>query len=1017
MAYSSNPYGSGNSYSGDPYGDSAPAGPAPKKSGGGGILGALGEAGHFIADKSERAARDIKSIPSGLIEIAKAPIEDTAAGVKFIATGKGNASQAGSHSFALGKGLAKSTATAVKHPLRDPFQTATAVLPVASGALRAGEIARGVDITEPRVLKVGDTEQPLIPSRSALGRAAQKPYTKTLQKALDKNEQGHATGPVSSKVAAHAMKRVGGAAKEEARIQARMRAVPAQLLDRAAGKLSKLPAHRREEQAALELTSVQTTPEEAAAYLRGQAEKGVNVKQNQAVARLYDRVAQRGLVQLDESKPAGEKVFVNPAHGALAKTDQALARVQSRGDRILEEKQVRTGEALRSRNDAPGQIREGGYFEKPTPGKLGKETPGLKRARQRVVSLQGRIDRAKNADEVARDQGLKDGTELKGPMRFHARTPRQMAQLRGALAVAKDDLARNERAAARRIKPTGIVGGETARPGRGFVSEAISEKKLGKAEASASRGQVVGVAREPITRKTYTGRALEQGLRPKHVTASASRHFREIMRFVNTDAIRRKALETGSDVKRSERDVLVRNPDVTPEELGPQVQQALGRERPTVDTPEELATHDIAVQEGLRAAHEMFRDAMFRPGELKAKFTGDKAEAVGTPAPKGYRWVDRNSIGDLVSAPAGPRGKLARTIDNINSAVTAATVYFKIGHVGTRVLTNAATNIIQGSATPVGMKRSLELWEKLDEEQRARMLAAAGQHGFASLPHEGTSRIAKVASKGAGWWAKHADAPFRFNSLAYELRKIGYRTPQQVTKALDGLESGGQGMPAHEWAKLSAAGRRADREAISYDRLSDFEKRYITRAVWFYPWIKGSTLFTVRTAIEHPYKTGLLGQAGAHGRQVQEQTLGPTPSYEAGLFSLGGGQSPLTTDFSTFSPFATAADVAETPSVPGAVAGFFNPALGAAGQFAYGLNQYGSPSKRPLADALLALGASTPEQQIAEAFANQGNQSNRMFPKTPGATLERFLVGPAMPRRVNKAALNKAAAREKSGQR
>jgi hypothetical protein len=587
-----------------------------------------------------------------------------------------------------------------------------------------------------------------------------------------------------------------------------------------------------------------------------------------------------------------------------------------------------------------------------------------------------------------------------------------MQQLRGAAAVAKDDLARTERAAAKRIKPTGIVGGESARPGRGFVSARVSEKKLGKAEASASRGPVVGAAKSPIDSKPFTGRSLEQGLVPKNVTASASQHFRHILKFVNTDAIRRRALETGSDTRRSARDVLVRVPDEKAGKLDSKIQQALGRETSNVDTASDLAT-----QEGLHAAHDAFLESIFRPGELKAKFSGDRSEQVGVPAPDGYRWVDRGALGDLTRVAPGPRGRIAKTVDNVNSAVTALTVYFKVGHVGTRVLTNAATNIIQGSATPLQVKRSLQLWDKLSEEDQGRALAAAGQHGFASLPHEGTNVVARVAGKGAQWWAKHADAVFRFNSLAYELRRAGYGTPSKFTQALDHLQSGGQGLSGAQWAKLSAAARRADREAISYDRMNDFEKRFLTRGLWFYPWIKGSTLFTVRTAIEHPYKTGYLGTTGVEGRKAQMRDLGPTPSYEAGLVKLfGGGNNPGVSDFSTFSPFATAADVIEAPGRPGSLAGFLNPVAGAAGQFTYGLNQFGSKSKSPYFDALMALGAATPEQQLAEAYAAQGqDQSKRIFHKSPASTLARFLIGPGLPRRANRSALTQAAAREKSG--
>jgi hypothetical protein len=38
---------------------------------------------------------------------------------------------------------------------------------------------------------------------------------------------------------------------------------------------------------------------------------------------------------------------------------------------------------------------------------------------------------------------------------------------------------------------------------------------------------------------------------------------------------------------------------------------------------------------------------------------------------------------------------------------------------------------------------------------------------------------------GAKWWAKHADAPFRFNSIAYEARKAGFDTPAKFRDLLD----------------------------------------------------------------------------------------------------------------------------------------------------------------------------------------------------------------------------------------
>jgi hypothetical protein len=456
-----------------------------------------------------------------------------------------------------------------------------------------------------------------------------------------------------------------------------------------------------------------------------------------------------------------------------------------------------------------------------------------------------------------------------------------------ALSVAKDKLEQAEAAAARREKPTGIVGGETALPGRGFVSGRVAQKRLARAEAASSRSQVTGEVREPIDKKPYTGRALEQGLVPKSVTREASQHYRMIARFEATDALRRRAISTGSNGSPVE----PRCPDPRPRRGGrqdrragegdPQPRAVDGRHAGGARSARQDAA---ATQEGLAAAHRMFVQ------HLLDKVTSSKDAGIGVKADDGYRWVDENTIKGLqdeARPKGGPGAGLGRAVDNVNSAVTSLTVYFKIGHIGTRVLTNAATNLMQGSLAPNEFAASIRLWKALSPEDKARMLAGAGQHGFAALPHEGSEgspagRLAGAARGGARFWAQHADAPFRFNGLAYEFRKAGYSTPAEVRRALDGLESGGHGLPAHEWSKISAAARRADRELIAYDRLNPFEKRYLTRGVWFYPWVKGSTVFTVRSLLEHPFKAAALGALGAMGVSASSSSSAMSPPTRRG---------------------------------------------------------------------------------------------------------------------------------------
>lgn len=1139
--------GSSSSSGGWNFSDTSFAAKKPKKGGGGGLFGWLGKAAHWTGGKLDLAAHDIAGMPGGAYKLAK----DTV----IVATHP-SYSQPHHKSPLLSdvKGLALGAEQSVKHPLRDPFQTLLTLAPAVGTAGRLGEAgvaakaaeggaleklgAAGKALTEHggqpvRTIHVGGKPVTLIGSRNPTVRLLQRGYDRMIQRALDREATGEfapgrVRGRATARLAKHGQARAGGALHEEQMIAQRMNAVPADLLDHAAGRLSRIPgkAGNRLQQAALELTSTQVPAEEAAAYHFAQAAKGVNPKVNTLAARLYQQVADRGLVHVDETRGPGQKVFINPKFGKLAKADARLAAAQERGDTLLAEHNIMSRQELAQRVNAPGRITAGAHYENPTPGKLGIVSPKLAEARairDRLASLHekalqaderwlakqktrdlrgpmteeqararlaqldkthqelinGKIRKAKGgkwasskplptvreeeaalaeakmAELAAKHAGkgkawadalqqhLDERAQLQDLLNRRADAaifgheppalPRQGEQPKlglepnphrdrivttgHALEQAQGRVNRLEAAAAKRVKPTGIVGGESARPGRGYVGEGYSEKRLARSEHARSQGPVHGKAREPISKQPYTGRNKELGLRPRDVTGGASRHLRMVQRYENTDRLRRSALETGSAIRRSNRDVLLAVPDATQGDIPSMLRQAFGQEKLAVDHPVELAAHleDAARAEGLRAALRM------RVGKWLDRVETSRNDAIGTEAPKGYRWVDEHMIQQLQdeSRPRGGAGAaLGHAVDDVNSAVTALTVYFKVGHIGTRVLTNAATNLIQGSLNPLSLARSYRLWRSLSEEEQARMLAASGQHGFAALPAESADIIGRGARRGAQWWARHADAMFRFNSLAYEFRKAGIRTVDQTKAALDALQTSGKGLPAHEWSKISAAARRADREAISYDRLNSFEKRYLTRGIWFYPWVKGSTLFTVRSMLEHPWKMGVAANLGAQGRREQLSALGEVPSYEQGLIALGGGASPMTTDFSTFSPFATAGEVAQVPRMPQDIAGFFNPALGAGTQFAYGLNRYGAPSKTPYLDALLSLGSPTPEQQIAEAIAARGqDQSGRMFQKTPGSTLLRFLIGPAMPRRVNPSALAKAAAREKSGQR
>jgi hypothetical protein len=998
----------------------------------------LGDVGHFVASKAGLAGHDLKSIPGGFVQLGEATAHDLYQGVRHPLTVDKHP-----HVLPLVEGMAKSSATSLEHPLRDPFQTVVTIAPIlrfaGGAAVRAGAAAdaarAGKGVTAavkaaaakpelaPRLIRQGETQVPLHASKNPAVRLVQAGYDKVIQHALDTNPEG--------RVAAHASKRVGGALAETERYRTRMQDVPAGMVEHGGAKLgpgklsparivsAKVP--RKIQEAALRLTSENSTAEEAAVYHRGQAAKNVGVKANLRLAKVYDQVAKNGLLTQDHEG----NVVVNAAdHPRLAELDARIAAGQDQVDKIAADHGLMTDEQLASRRNGPARIRNGATYEAPTPGKLGVVSQGLLKQRAHVARLetlhQRSLDQAaakaapsENVHTTPAGVEKPPGPKTPGaPSALPAKgaTTATTERLGAALSVERDRLAQMEAAAANRVAPTGVVGGAPAREGRGFVSYKTLEPRAPKNATSSAAGPVVGKTKSfiPATPITYEG--LAKGLVPDNTSRLVARHMRDAYRYVNTDNFRRTVLGTGAAARRSSRDVLVREPDAeTVDKLSPELEDLLGRKHSTVGELD-------AVHSGFEAWRQQIV-----PG-LARNFADEKSAGIGAAAPKGYRWVDRNVLGDLGKPGPGPRGALGAATDKTNTAVTSATVYFKLGHIGTRVFTNAATNIIQGSATPLQIAKSNTLWHALTDMERAKALAASGQHSFAALPMTDESGllskgISAAGRAGAQWWAKHADAPFRFNSIAYEARKAGFDTPEKFKLLLDQLENPhAHNLNAAQAAKVDWIAKRANREGIAYDRLGDFERRYITRAFWFYPWTAGATRFAVNTLLEHPYKSAVIGNAGVQGRKTQAAELGDLPSYEQGLFRVAGsGDHPLIADFSTFSPFSTPAELLQTPGV-GSADQFLNPAYAALLQLGTRTNQYGQHSNTPVTDAASSLFSPTPESQILTAYLKRHqDQSKRMFHTTWGSALARAAAGPGLPRRLNLTAAHSSAARERSG--
>lgn len=549
------------------------------------------------------------------------------------------------------------------------------------------------------------------------------------------------------------------------------------------------------------------------------------------------------------------------------------------------------------------------------------------------------------------------------------------------------------------------------REGQGFTSLKTESKRSAQSPVARSNGTVIPLTKRLSLGKTATGAGVAKGLIPANTALVVARGLHDALRFVSSDRLRGRVAKLGSDIKRTGDDILARDPESkTQAEIPQDVKEMLGRSESTLTEAE----HDTF----RTAARKLLEDHI--PG-LKDNFEADRAAGLGTRAPEGYKWVPKQVVPDDLTSSVEARGKVEKFADAVNSAVTSATVYFKLGHLPTRLLTNLSTNLVQGSLAPGELRATVSLANDLSDAQKMDLTAATGTHGYQALPHAGTTRIAKIAGKGANAWARHIDAPFRLNAVLYELRQVGYDTPALIDKAIGHLKDQTRdGMDAASASKLDWAVRRANRASIMYDGLSAAEKRYVARYLWFFPWVKGAARFVGHTIEEHPFKAEAISQTGVLGARDRQNALGTVPPYEFGLTPLTGGQSPLTSNFSSFTPFSTAGNVAQLIQHP------LNPDQGVEGQmnpFYAAITTLLTEAKEgkphALRDALTQAVSPTPELQAVNAFRHPPGPT-KMFGATNLGTggsarekallsaLARALGGTAVPRPTRKSALAKA---------
>ena len=561
-------------------------------------------------------------------------------------------------------------------------------------------------------------------------------------------------------------------------------------------------------------------------------------------------------------------------------------------------------------------------------------------------------------------------------------------------------------AAARRL-----VGAEGKEPGELFVSYGRRRNMpTGRARLGSSQG--VGIPKGNLLHGQFTGKSIETArFRDDAVRAVAEGEL-EAQRFRSVLNARELAVKDSIDA-----DAFARLPEKERKHYIPV--RVTGKPY-SADTREFVDS----IQRKLDSDEKLNRQERRTLADRLEKTRGfffpkmDVDEALAAAAKGEVRMVDRRLLGGLNEAqsPTGRIGKALGTIaDEINAAETIAILFLKPAYLTPNLIGQAAlATIQQGWAAPWNLTKAVQVYRALSPEDRAAGRAAIGQGLAQGLKVERARLARPLRDKLANAYGKILDSPSRWPAFIHEARVAGYKTPEDIHRLLTDQKL------RDDLVDVSLRTRDA---MIDYHRLGTNEQMIVRRLIFFYPWVKGSGLFTGRFLRDHPIQAATTAQLGRFGAEKTKRDLGPVPYYARGTFKVGTDKQgrPLVVNPRAAQLFDSPVQAAQliagilsgkTPNVK--LGDMLSPAAATVSQvlsphdplIGYQLPSIQEGLKRQLVENL-------PQVRLAtELRSADEDQSDRLYPTSRGTALRKFGIGTISPRPVNLDVLNQRAREE-----
>jgi hypothetical protein len=269
----------------------------------------------------------------------------------------------------------------------------------------------------------------------------------------------------------------------------------------------------------------------------------------------------------------------------------------------------------------------------------------------------------------------------------------------------------------------------------------------------------------------------------------------------------------------------------------------------------------------------------------------------------------KNVTGKTPGATTKPGGTTGAVIDAALDSLRGLLLYANPGFYTSNMVGNAW---MMSTADPTAWKHMVwsmknavkaakpgedladPLWERISVEMGRGPTSGQFTYRpeFIGAGPQRTGRVVKrgaeAVSYGMGRWGRKAgrviDDSFRVAAWRQAAAKRGYNTKAEIDKLLDEAARDRKGMlrlDTKERQDLAAIRDEAENLMLDFDSMTPFERTYLQRAIFLYPFIRASAKYPIMYMGERPITAGLIGQAGLTGQALSEQVLGPRPGLPA----------------------------------------------------------------------------------------------------------------------------------------